>query len=72
MDAYLPMNDNEPKRRGGYRPGSGRKPNSGTGHTMEIRSVRMTDEEWEKCKQLGGGEWIRERIKRAKLKEPND
>lgn len=70
MDYFDDNNERRSPRRGGHRPGAGRKPESDTGEVMEIRSVRMTDAEWEKCKKLGGGEWIRERIKRAKLKEP--
>lgn len=46
--------------------GQGRKPVSKTGETMKSRPVRMTDDEWEKCKRLGGAAWIRDRIKHAK------
>ena len=46
--------------------GQGRKPASKTGETMKSRPVRMTDEEWAKCKRLGGAAWIRDRIKHAK------
>lgn len=54
---------------GGPRPGSGRKTESADGETMKARSIRMTDAEWEKCLALGGSQWIRDRIKRAKPKE---
>jgi hypothetical protein len=44
----------------------GRKPLSPTGEVMKPRQVRMTDAEWEKCRALGGGKWIRERIRLAR------
>lgn len=34
---------------------------------MKTRPLRMTDAEWDKCKLLGGAEWVRDRIKHAKL-----
>ena len=46
--------------------GQGRKPISKSGELMKSRPVRMTDEEWDKCKRLGGASWVRERIARAK------
>lgn len=45
----------------------GRKPVSPTGEVMKARPIRMTDEEWGKCKALGGASWVRERIRLAKL-----
>lgn len=36
---------------------------------MKIRSVRMTDAEWEDCKRYGGGAWIREQIGLQRYKE---
>jgi hypothetical protein len=33
---------------------------------MQPRQIRMTDEEWEKCRRLGGAAWIRAQIKKAK------
>jgi len=37
-----------------------------TGEKMKPRAVRMTDDEWEKFLRLGGSEWVRQKIKRAK------
>lgn len=34
-----------------------------TGELMKARPIRMTDEEWEKCKRLGGAAWVRSKIK---------
>jgi hypothetical protein len=31
---------------------------------MKARQIRMTDAEWEKCKRLGGGDWVREQLAR--------
>jgi hypothetical protein len=33
---------------------------------MKARPVRMTDEEWAKCKRLGGAVWVRAKIKAAR------
>ncbi len=33
---------------------------------MTPRSVRMSEEQWEKLVRLGGSEWIRKRIDAAK------
>lgn len=55
-----------PAERGGAGKGQGRKPLAKTGETMKTRPVRMTDEEWEKCKRLGGASWIRAKIKSTK------
>ena len=49
--------------------GQGRKPISKTGELMKSRPIRMTDDEWAKCKLLGGAVWVRDRIKSAKLPE---
>lgn len=49
--------------RGGPGRGQGRKPLAKTGEPMKIRPVRMTDEEWEACKRLGGAGWVREKIR---------
>ena len=62
-------NDGDGKGWGGARENAGRKTESEDGETMKARSIRMTDAEWNKCLELGGSQWIRERIKRAKLKE---
>ena len=41
----------------------GTKTISQDGEVMKNRTVRMTDEEWEKCVAIGGAAWIREQIK---------
>ena len=51
---------------GGPGRGQGRKPLAKTGELMKSRPVRMTDEEWEKCKRLGGAAWVRAKIKAAR------
>ena len=33
---------------------------------MKTRPIRMSDSQWEKCKRLGGGSWVREKIDKAK------
>lgn len=48
--------------------GQGRKPINKSGELMKARPVRMTDEEWAKCKDLGGAKWIRDKINRARPK----
>lgn len=59
----------EQKQRGGPGRGQGRKPLAKSGEVMKPRAVRMTDAEWEKLLKLGGSEWLRDKIKRAKLPE---
>lgn len=59
----------ETKQRGGPGRGQGRKPLAKSGEVMKPRSVRMTDAEWEKLLNLGGSEWLRDKIIRAKLPE---
>ena len=54
------------KTRGGAGRGQGRKPIDKDGELMKARPVRMTDEEWEKCKRLGGAAWVRAKIKAAR------
>jgi len=54
------------KKRGGADRGQGRKPIANDGELMKARPVRMTDEEWEKCKRLGGAAWVRAKIKAAR------
>lgn len=53
-------------KRGGAGHGQGRKPIAKSGELMKARPIRMTDEEWEKCKRLGGASWVREKIKAAR------
>ncbi len=55
--------------RGGAGRGQGRKPLAKTGELMKARPVRMTDEEWAKCKRLGGAAWVRAKIKAARDSE---
>lgn len=52
--------------RGGAGRGQGRKPIAKDGELMRARPVRMTDEEWVKCKRLGGAAWVRAKIKAAR------
>lgn len=59
----------ESKKRGGPGRGQGRKPLAKSGEVMKPRAIRMTDAEWAKLLQLGGSEWIRGKIKRARLDE---
>lgn len=34
---------------------------------MQIRHMRMTNTEWAKCRALGGAEWMRGKIRLARL-----
>lgn len=52
-------------QRGGAGRGQGRKPIAKTGELMRSRPIRMTDEQWEKCRRLGGAAWVRAKIKAA-------
>lgn len=45
----------------------GRKTISKDGEKMRNRNFRATDAEWEKCLQLGGGAFLRAKIKAAKV-----
>ena len=56
----------EKTSRGGAGRGQGRKPIAKDGELMRARPVRMTDEEWAKCKRLGGAAWVRAKIKAAR------
>lgn len=51
------------KSKGGAGRGQGRKPLSETGEVLKIRSVRLSDADWLKCRQLGGSAWIRAKIR---------
>ena len=53
-------------KRGGAGRGQGRKPISKDGELMRVRPVRMTEEEWAKCKRLGGAGWVRDKIDNAR------
>jgi hypothetical protein len=48
--------------------GKGRKPFATNGEAMKARPLRMTDEQWEKCKRLGGAAWVRDKIELANEK----
>jgi len=54
------------EKRGGTGRNQGRKPIAKSGELMKSRPIRMTDEEWEKCKALGGASWVRGKIKAAR------
>lgn len=45
----------------------GRKTIAKDGEKMRNRNFRATDAEWEKCLQLGGGSFLRAKIKAAKV-----
>lgn len=51
------------KNKGGVGRGQGRKPLSETGEVLKVRTIRLSDEDWKKCKLLGGSVWIRARIR---------
>lgn len=53
-------------KRGGAGRGQGRKPIAKSGEIMKARPIRMTDDEWEKCKRLGGASWVRVKINAAR------
>ena len=53
------------KKRGYPSRNQGRKTITKTGEVMKSRPIRMTDDEWEKCKRLGGAAWVRMKIKMA-------
>ena len=45
----------------------GRRPIAKDGEKMRNRNFRATDAEWAKCLQLGGGVFLRAKIKAAKV-----
>ena len=55
-----------PKPRGGARPGAGRKPLSPHGESLRVE-VSLTPEQAAKLAALGGQDWVRARIDRAKV-----
>lgn len=55
-----------PKQRGGPGRGQGRKPVKKGEKTVTV-SLRMTGAQRDKLGQLGGAEWVRERIDAADL-----
>lgn len=52
--------------RGGPGRGQGRKPTTKDGAMVPV-TVKMTEPQRAKLALLGGGEWVRDRINRAKL-----
>lgn len=57
---------NEPKKlRGGAGRGQGRKPLTEDGAMVPV-TIKMTEPQRAKLKELGGGKWVREKIDRAK------
>ncbi len=58
------------KKHGGKRPGAGRKSGSGSGRTVQTRSVSMPPETWDRLDILRAeksrGEWIADRVKKAR------
>lgn len=55
------------KTRGGKREGAGRR-TLNPGEPSIVTSIRLPESLHEKFQALGGGEWLRERVKRAKVK----
>jgi hypothetical protein len=47
------------KPKGGARPNAGRKASP---NPAKQRSIRFTDEHWQKLKELGGAKWVIERM----------
>jgi hypothetical protein len=58
-----------PPKRGGARPGAGRKKGSGSGRRNPTASISMPPEAWAKLDRLRGAiprsQWIAERVMRA-------
>lgn len=54
--------------RGGYREGAGRKPIYAD-QPMKLFTCRLTEDQIAKLNALGGAQWLRERIDRAKWPE---
>lgn len=59
------MNETK-KPRGGAGRGQGRKPLTEGGAMVPV-TVKMTEPQRAKFKELGGGKWVREKIDRAKV-----
>ena len=53
------------KKRGGSGRGQGRKTIAPTGEQMKARQIRMTESQWQKCKDFGGAAWVRRMIDEA-------
>ena len=58
-------------KRGGPRPGSGRKPLP-EGEVMIPVMVKMKPAQKEKLQRLGGAPWVRDRIDKAKEPQPKE
>ena len=58
------MESTNPKKRGGARPGGGRKPMSPDGYAVRI-NLTMTRQQRDKLKKLGGSAWIRQQVDNA-------
>lgn len=52
--------------RGGAGRGQGRKPLTEDGAMVPV-TIKMTEPQRAKLKELGGGKWVREKIDRAKV-----
>ncbi len=63
--------ENKPTGRGGPGRGQGRKPLK-EGQESVIVPLRMTADQKEKLARLGGAQWVRERIDKAKEPEPEE
>ena len=61
--------ENKPTGRGGPGRGQGRKPLK-EGQESVIVPLRMTADQKEKLARLGGAQWVRDRIDKAKEPEP--
>ena len=63
------MTANKPTH-GGHRPGSGRKPGSGTGRTVTTSSINLPPVLWDKLDAIRGQQtrsaWIAEKINTSK------
>ena len=63
---YLFMTEEEKKKWGGARPGSG-APKKPDDKKMVIKKVSARPEQWEKFKKLGGSKWFREKIDQSEI-----
>lgn len=63
--------ENKPTGRGGPGRGQGRKPLK-EGQESVIVPLRMTADQKEKLARLGGAQWVRDRIDKAKEPEPKE
>lgn len=68
---YIIKMQDEPKGRGGAGRGQGRKPLK-EGEVSVSVPIRMTSSQRDKLARLGGPQWVRDRIDKAKEPEPKD